>query len=88
MAQAAALHAAGYRELARYVSRHGESRLHSVVFAAAVPPYLMATADNPTGPLTPEKAQQKKQALEQDRHAFFDQFTTHFNDALLAFLRV
>ena len=47
----------GGGEVARYIARHGESRLHSVVFAAAVPPYLMKTADNPDGPLTPEKAQ-------------------------------
>ena len=60
----------GGGEVARYIARHGESRLHSVVFAAAVPPYLMKSADNPDGPLTPEKAQQKKQALEQDRSAY------------------
>src|ERR1700712_4846358 len=29
----------GGGEVARYVSRHGEDRLHSVVFAAAVTPY-------------------------------------------------
>lgn len=29
----------GGGEVARYIARHGESRLHSVVFAAAVPPY-------------------------------------------------
>ena len=45
-----------------------------MVFAAAVPPYLMRSAGNPDGPLTPEKAHQKKQLLEQDRPAFFDQF--------------
>lgn len=76
----------GGGEVARYIGRLGESRLHSVVFAAAVPPYLMKTADNPDGPLTPEKAQQQRQALELDRHAFFDRFTTHFfsaHDALL-----
>ena len=42
----------GGGEVARYIGRFGESRLHSVVFAAAVPPYLMKTADNPDGPLT------------------------------------
>lgn len=54
----------GGGEVARYIGRFGESRLHSVVFAAAVPPCLMKSADNPDGPLTPEKAQQKKLALE------------------------
>ncbi len=71
----------GGGEVARYVARHGETRLHSVVFAAAVPPYLMKTADNPEGPLTPEKAHEKKHALEQDRAAYFDQFTQNFFSA-------
>lgn len=71
----------GGGEVARYVARHGESRLRSVVFAAAVPPYLMQSADNPDGPLTPEKAQQTKHALEQNRGAFFEQFTRNFFSA-------
>ncbi len=71
----------GGGEVARYIARHGESRLRSVVFAAAVPPYLMKTADNPEGPLTPEKAQQSKHALEQDRGAFFNEFTQNFFSA-------
>ena len=71
----------GGGEVARYIARHGESRLRSVVFAAAVPPYLMKTADNPEGPLSPEAAQQKREALEQDRDACFDQFTRYFFSA-------
>ncbi len=71
----------GGGEVARYVARCGESRLHAVVFAAAVPPYLTKTADNPQGPRTPEAAKKKKTALEQDRDAFFDQFTTDFFSA-------
>ena len=71
----------GGGEVARYIARCGESRLRSVVFAAAVPPYMMKTADNPEGPLTPEKAQQMKKALEQDRSSFFDQFTRDFFSA-------
>jgi len=71
----------GGGEVARYITRHGESRLHSVVFAAAVPPCLMKSADNPDGPLTPEAAQEKKQALVQDRAAFFDAFTQNFFSA-------
>ena len=68
----------GGGEVARYVARHGESRLRSVVFAAAVPPCLMKSADNPDGPLTPEKAQEKAAAFEGDRGAYFNQFTTTF----------
>ncbi len=71
----------GGGEVARYIARHGESRLHSVVFAAAVPPYLMKSADNPEGPLTPEMAQEKKKALEQNRGAYFNQFTQAFFSA-------
>jgi len=71
----------GGGEVARYIGRHGESRLHGVVFASAVPPCLMKSAYNPDGPLTPEKAQQSRQALEQDRNAFFNQFTKDFYSA-------
>ena len=71
----------GGGEVARYVARCGESRLHSVVFAAAVTPYLLKTADNPEGLLTPDKAQQKRAALEGDRSAYFDQFSRDFFSA-------
>jgi len=71
----------GGGEVARYIARCGESRLRSVVFAAAVPPCLMRSAGNPEGPLTPEKAQQKKKGLELDRSAYFDQFTRDFFSA-------
>ena len=46
----------GGGEVARYIARHGEDRIHSVVFAAAVPPYLLKSDDNPDGPLTEEAA--------------------------------
>jgi pimeloyl-ACP methyl ester carboxylesterase len=71
----------GGGEVARYIARHGEARLRSVVFAAAVPPFMMQGPDNPEGPLTPEKAQEMKLSLEQDREAFFEQFTRDFFSA-------
>jgi pimeloyl-ACP methyl ester carboxylesterase len=71
----------GGGEVARYVARHGESWLRSVVFAAAVPPCLMQSADNPEGPLTPEKAAAKRAAFEAGRMAYFDAFTTSFFSA-------
>jgi pimeloyl-ACP methyl ester carboxylesterase len=71
----------GGGEVARYVSRHGEDRLHSVVFAAAVPPYLLQGDDNPDGPLTEEVAGGMRGGLEQDRDGFFDEFTTAFFSA-------
>ncbi len=71
----------GGGEVARYASRHGQERLHSVVFAAAAPPYLLHTDDNPDGPLTEEAAGEMRNGLEEDREAFFDDFTTAFFSA-------
>ena len=68
----------GGGEVARYIAKQGEDRLHSVVLAAAVPPYMMQTDDNPDGPLTKEAADEMTQGLESDRDVFFDQFTTQF----------
>lgn len=68
----------GGGEVARYIGRFGEELLHSVVFASAVPPYMMRTDDNPDGPLTREAAAEMRQALESDREAFFEQFTKDF----------
>ena len=71
----------GGGEVARYVAKYGEQRLRSVVFAAAIPPYLLKTDDNPDGPLSPELAEQMEGGLKDDRDAFFDQFTTMFFSA-------
>jgi non-heme chloroperoxidase len=68
----------GGGEVARYVATYGEERLHSVVFASAIPPYLHRTDDNPDGPLDDETAAAFKQGLEEDRDAFFDGFMTQF----------
>jgi non-heme chloroperoxidase len=68
----------GGGEVARYVATYGEDRLHSVVFAGAVPPYLLKGDDNPEGPLTEDAAKDQRAALEKDRDAFFDDFTTGF----------
>ena len=71
----------GGGEVARYVTNHGEERLRSIVFAAAVPPCLMKSDDNPDGPLTPEKAKEKEAGLKADREQYFDQFTRTFFSA-------
>lgn len=71
----------GGGEVARYVSLYGQERLHSVVFAAAVPPFLLRSEDNPDGPLTEEAAGEMRSGLEADRDAFFDDFTTQFFSA-------
>ena len=71
----------GGGEVARYVGRHGEGRLRSVVFAAAIPPALVTSDSNPDGPLDEDSAKQLRQGLENDRDAFFEEFTTNFFSA-------
>ncbi|MET4100327.1 non-heme chloroperoxidase [Agrococcus sp. UYP10] len=71
----------GGGEVARYIARHGQERLRSVVFAAAVPPRMMQTPDNPDGPLTVAKATAMTAQLTADREAFFDGFTKDFFSA-------
>ena len=68
----------GGGEVARYFTSYGAERLHSVVFASAVPPYLMQTPGNPDGPLTASAAAEMTAALTKDQDAFYDQFTTEF----------
>jgi len=71
----------GGGEIARYIARHGEERIHSVVFASAVTPYLLHSPANPDGPLTTEAAEQMAAAYQRDRDAFFEAFTTDFFSA-------
>lgn len=71
----------GGGEVAKYVADYGEGLLHSVVFAAAVPPYMLKGPDNPEGPLTKEKADEMENGVKTDRDGFFDQFTTDFFSA-------
>ncbi|MDQ3385182.1 MAG: alpha/beta hydrolase [Actinomycetota bacterium] len=68
----------GGGEVARYVATYGEERIHSVVFAAAVPPYLAKTPDNPDGPLSDELAAEMTKGLTDERDRFFDDFMTQF----------
>ncbi|MFF0500126.1 alpha/beta fold hydrolase [Nocardia aobensis] len=42
-------HSTGGAEIARYLARHGESRVARVVFLAAILPFMKATDDNPGG---------------------------------------
>jgi len=52
--------------------------VHSVVFAAAVPPYLAQTDDNPEGPLDADTAAGMEKGLKDDEKTFYHQFTTDF----------
>jgi len=68
----------GGGEVARYFTRYGAERLRSVVFASAVPPYLMQTEDNPDGPLTKDAAAKMTADLTKDEDEFYDGFTRTF----------
>ncbi len=68
----------GGGEVARYFTKYGTERIRSVVFAAAVPPYLLKTEDNPEGPLDKDAADSMEQGLKDDEASFYDQFTTDF----------
>jgi len=71
----------GGGEVARYVTSHGTDRLHSLVFASAVPPFLMQGPDNPDGPLDAATADQMASALKDDPIGFYDSFTRDFYSA-------
>ena len=71
----------GGGEVARYFSKYGTERIRSVVFAAAVPPYLLKGDDNPDGPLTADMAREWEQAINDDLGGFYDEFVTNFFSA-------
>ena len=68
----------GGGEVARYIARHGQDRIRSVVFASAVPPFLAQTADNPDGPLDQATADGMEAGLKAGRDSFFPDFVTKF----------
>ena len=71
----------GGGEVARYVATYGTERITKTVFAAAVPPYLYKSADNPDGGLDDAAITQFKAGVTTDRMAFLDGFTTGFFSA-------
>lgn len=71
-------HSMGGGEVARYMARYGGERVHSVVFAAAVTPYLLRSEDTPDGPLTEEQAAEYTRQAESDLGGFLDEFVTGF----------
>ena len=66
----------GGGEVARYFTKYGTERIRSVVFASAVPPYLLKTPGNPDGPLPASEAAKMTAGLTAGQEKFYDQFTT------------
>ncbi len=71
----------GGGEVARYLGSHGEDRVHSAVFAAAIPPCLKLDADHPDGALDDATVSGYQAALEADPRGFLDGFTRNFFSA-------
>lgn len=68
----------GGGEVARYLGTYGSSRIAGAVFAAAVPPYLYKTDDNPDGGLDDATIEQFEAGVTGDRLAFMDDFLSSF----------
>ena len=68
----------GGGEVARYIATHGSDRVARAVLAAAVPPYLLKSDDNPEGGLDETTIAQFQEGVTGDRLAFLDGFTRAF----------
>jgi non-heme chloroperoxidase len=68
----------GGGEVARYVGTYDNGRIAKAVFAAAVPPYLFKSEDNPEGGVDQATLNGWHEAIRGDRPAFVDQFVTGF----------
>lgn len=68
----------GGGEVARYLGTHSDDRVSAAVFAAAIPPALQQTDDNPDGAIGGDVLAQFQDAIRADRPAFVDGFLTNF----------
>jgi non-heme chloroperoxidase len=70
-------HSTGGGEVARYIGRHGTSRVAKAVLIGAIPPLMLKTPANPGG--TPLKAfDQLRSSVVADRSQFFKELTLPF----------
>jgi len=65
----------GGGEVVRHIATYGTDRVSRAVLAAAVPPYLYRSDDNPDGGLDDATIQQFEDGVKGDRLAFLDGFT-------------
>ncbi|WNL41488.1 alpha/beta hydrolase [Halomonas sp. PAMB 3264] len=68
----------GGGEVARYIAHYGTERVSKAVLAAAVPPYLYKTDDNPEGGLDDATINEFLDGVRGDRLAFLEDFTKNF----------
>lgn len=67
----------GGGEVARYLGKYGSERVSKAVFIAAIPPFLLKTADNPSG-VDGSAFEGIKSAIVADRPAFLSAFLVDF----------
>lgn len=73
-------HSTGGGEVARYIGRHGTSRVKKAVLVSAIPPVMLKSASNPAG--TPREAFDRIRAgVLQDRSQFYDDLSIPFYSA-------
>jgi non-heme chloroperoxidase len=70
-------HSTGGGEVARYIGRHGTSRVAKAVLIGAVPPLMLKTAANPGG-LPMDAFDQLRAAVLADRSQFFEDLSMPF----------
>jgi non-heme chloroperoxidase len=70
-------HSTGGGEVARYIARHGTSRVAKAVLIGAVPPLMLKTPSNPGG-LPIETFDQIRSAVMADRSQFFKDLSLPF----------
>jgi len=68
----------GGGEVVRYIATYGTDRIAKAVLAAAVPPYLYQSEDNPDGGLDDATIESFEAGITGDRLAFLEEFTTAF----------
>jgi len=73
-------HSTGGGEVARYIGRHGSSRVAKAVLIAAVPPLLLKTSANPEG-VPIEVFDGLRTGLVKDRSQFYKEFAGPFYGA-------
>ena len=71
----------GGGEVVRYIATYGEARIKQAVLAAAVPPFLFKSDDNPDGGLDDATIEQFQTGVKTDRPAFLDGFVEAFTSA-------
>jgi non-heme chloroperoxidase len=67
----------GSGEVTRYLGRYGSERVSKAVILGVIPPFLLKTDDNPNG-APQEMFDGIKQAIRDDRPAFFTEFFKNF----------